>query len=173
MTIKKALLIGLLIIALSGPIYSLFTPPPTNTAQITATVTYVVDGDTLDVDQAGTRYRIRLLGIDAPELAHDGRPADCGAQAARDALTALADGQQITWEHDPRSDSTDRYGRVLAYAGTTQNPDLALELLDQGVANAWAPAGAQPTRHVLYQDAANAAHMLQRGSWTTCNQIGR
>ena len=46
------------------------------------TVVHVSDGDTVDVKDAAGRHRIRFYGIDAPELAHDGRPAQAyGRQA--------------------------------------------------------------------------------------------
>ncbi len=69
-------------------------------------VSRVVDGDTLDCSDG---LRIRLLLIDAPEMAH----GDFGA-AAKAALEQLAPlGSKLVLEYDV--DPRDRYGRTLAY----------------------------------------------------------
>jgi micrococcal nuclease len=70
------------------------------------TVTSITDGDTL---RAGEE-RVRLIGIDAPEV--DG--AECGADAATDALERLVPvGTRVLLVAD--EDPTDRYDRTLAY----------------------------------------------------------
>ena len=84
------------------------------------TVTHVADGDTLTgLDAAGQRVRVRLLGIDAPEVAHDGEPGECGAEDARRALQRLVLHHVVTLADDPRADRIDRYGRRLAYVEAT------------------------------------------------------
>lgn len=41
-------------------------------------VTYVLDGDTVQVTTASGRdVRVRILGISAPEVAHQGEPGEC------------------------------------------------------------------------------------------------
>lgn len=93
-----------------------------------ATVTRVSDGDTLWVrmDDGGARRKLRLIGIDAPELcqAH-------GAEA-RDALAGLVLGRQIAIE----SRYDDDYGRALAHV-TQDGRDVARWLVAQG--HAWSP----------------------------------
>lgn|GEM_PF-3301101 len=41
-----------------------------------ATVTRVIDGDTVDAMIAGVKTRIRLLGIDTPETVHPHKPTE-------------------------------------------------------------------------------------------------
>ena len=55
-------------------------------------MTAVVDGDTLRVEDLGGRElgRVRLLGIDAPEVAHPPASAGCYADQATDLLEELA-----------------------------------------------------------------------------------
>jgi len=70
-----------------------------------------VDGDTLRIGGK----RVRLLGIDAPELGQtctgaDGADWPCG-EVARSKMVALLGGGQVTCQ--PRGH--DRYGRVLAH----------------------------------------------------------
>jgi len=53
-------------------------------------VAYIDDGDTLDVDVPGNgRKRIRLAGIDAPEMPHDGNPGQKLASEARDTICRM------------------------------------------------------------------------------------
>lgn len=72
----------------------------------TATVTYVVDGDTLRVRPlaGGKPLALRIEGIDAPEICQD------GGVPSRDALRQFALGQRIV-VHGHREDT---YGRLLA-----------------------------------------------------------
>ncbi|MGZ7496921.1 thermonuclease family protein [Corynebacterium sp. ZY180755] len=73
-----------------------------------ATVTKIVDGDTIEANVDGTNKRIRLLNIDTPEMGKE-----CLAQEAKDYLASrLPIGTEITLEYD--EDRTDKYGRDLA-----------------------------------------------------------
>jgi micrococcal nuclease len=96
-----------------------------------ASVACVVDGDTLDLDGCGDDgQRVRLLGIDAPEVAHGDQETECGGDAATSYLSDLLLGENITVEHDLTC--TDMYGRELAYLvldGDADDP-LAEELAD-------------------------------------------
>jgi micrococcal nuclease len=73
-----------------------------------------VDGDTLEVeylegDRQGYVDRIRLIGVDTPELSSE----DCYATEAQDELARLTDGQALYLVHDV--ECTDDHGRALAY----------------------------------------------------------
>ena len=71
-------------------------------------VRQVTDGDTLQVDIAGERERVRLIGIDTPER------GECLADAAADRLSQLLEGGEVHLEVD--TTDRDRYGRMLRYA---------------------------------------------------------
>lgn len=104
------------------------------------TVVRVVDGDTLIVsipdprDTARRDTRVRLWGIDAPELARDGNPTQPFALDATERLRALVEGREITLRLEPAR-SRDRYGRVLAHADLGGEP-VAIVLLREGLARA-------------------------------------
>lgn len=71
-------------------------------------VTYVVDGDTIDVRLAdGEVYRVRYIGMNTPER---GEPCHSEAAAANRGLVA---GREVRLARDVSD--TDRYGRLLRY----------------------------------------------------------
>jgi micrococcal nuclease len=74
----------------------------------------VVDGDTIWVRMPdGTEEKVRYIGIDAPEVAHEGTRADyLGEEAsARNALLLGSDPLSLELDVEKR----DPYGRLLAY----------------------------------------------------------
>lgn len=84
-----------------------------------ATVTYAADGDTLDVDIPDGRRdvtRIRLWGVDAPEIAHapDESDAHFGPEATAFVREEVV-GRRVVIRFDPNRRPRDKYGRLLAY----------------------------------------------------------
>ena len=113
----------------------------------------VIDADTLDV--GGTR--VRLFGIDAPEMGQpcssDGRTWDCGAWA-RDAVAnrfegAFAQCQRI---------ETDRYGRVVARCAV-DGQDIGGLIVRSGLA--WAYRRFSD----IYDLDEKSAAIAERGLW--------
>ena len=81
---------------------------------ITAHVVNVYDGDTLTVVLDGARERVRLIGIDAPEVKSNSHgPAGELGPAAGLYLTALVGGRTVELVLGIKE--RDRYGRLLAY----------------------------------------------------------
>ena len=79
------------------------------TAQGALKVAKIYDGDTVTMADG---MKIRLLQIDAPELAEN----ECFAKESKTALVnLLAKKGTITLKADPASASFDRYGRALRY----------------------------------------------------------
>ncbi len=78
---------------------------------LTATVQRVADGDTVIAETAnGAKLRLRLLGIDAPEVSHNGKSGQPFGEEARRYLEELVKGREVKVEaHGP-----DRYKRALA-----------------------------------------------------------
>jgi micrococcal nuclease len=78
-----------------------------------ATVTRVLDGDTIHVDLDGTETTIRIIGIDTPEKDGPYTEEECfGREATRYTERALG-GRDVELEFDV--ERTDRYDRTLAY----------------------------------------------------------
>lgn len=103
-------------------------------ASIVARVLKVVDGDTFDARievKPGLRVttRVRVRGIDAPELHAACEEERVGAEAAQRALRAiLAEGGVII-----RNPGEDKYGRLLGTVATRATPDVAEALIAKGV----------------------------------------
>ena len=72
----------------------------------------VIDGDTLDVAIRGRHERVRMLGIDTPEV-HPGPPECYGPEAAAFTASLLPPGSEIRLERDIVG--RDHYGRLLAH----------------------------------------------------------
>jgi micrococcal nuclease len=82
-------------------------------AGFSATVTRVVDGDTVRVRVGGREETVRYIGMDTPETVKPNTPVQCFGKAASAANRRLVDGQRVRLRLD--AEPRDRYGRLLAY----------------------------------------------------------
>ncbi len=116
----------------------------------------VVDGDTVDVRIGGREERVRLIGVDAPELGQG-----VWGERAREVLRRWVEGRVVRLERDVVE--RDRYGRVLAYVwvdGRLVNE----ELLREGVAMLYTVP--PNVRHVeRLRRAQEEARAAGRGVW--------
>ena len=120
--------------------YWLPRPEP---GQTEVSLVKVVDGDTIRVrNKAGDELRVRLIGIDAPEL------GTAASFASALECAKLCEGADTIWlEPDPKTPK-DKYGRTLGWVWLeTGDGELLLqeELVHQGLAE-------------LYRDAKGSKH---------------
>jgi endonuclease YncB( thermonuclease family) len=124
---------------------------------------FVSDGDSFTISNGGTQRPIRLLGIDAPELAQTCQNASkanypCGTRA-RDALATLAPRRAVI---ACRSEGQDRFNRALSRCTLADGRDLAAELVTQG----WAIATSED--YLIEQDRARDQRIgLWQGEFLT------
>ena len=113
----------------------------------------VIDGDTLEI----RGERIRLFGVDAPEIGQpwwdEGEREQDAGLAAKDALTALVEGQKLA----VNVLREDQYQRSIAIV-KVDGRDLARSLVSQG----WAFASPGSTR---YRRTEASARRKRRGFW--------
>jgi|AMFO01.1.fsa_nt_gi Micrococcal nuclease (thermonuclease) homologs len=95
-------------------------------------VRYVFDGDTFET-AAGER--IRLLGINAPEVAHPERPGQVMGIEATKALAGMIAGKTVRLEFD--AERHDVYGRTLAQVYLPDGTWVNGEMLRRGLAHAY------------------------------------
>lgn len=147
--------------------------PPAEPAAGEWTVDSVIDGDTIDVaGPDGGAARVRLLGINTPEVEHEDAEAQCGGEAAADRLAELLpEGTAVQLVADSRADAEDRYGRLLRYVETDAG-DAGATLVSEGYAYAWTPAGEpDPDRMADYETATAAARAAGAGAWSDCPDL--
>jgi micrococcal nuclease len=81
---------------------------------VTAKVTHVVDGDTIDVAMPdGDEETVRYIGIDTPETVKPDTPVQCGGPKAHAVNERLVGDRSVTLRFD--AERRDVYGRLLAY----------------------------------------------------------
>lgn len=107
------------------------TPSPTESSEAllatTATVTGIVDGDTIDTSQG----RVRVIGIDTPES------GQCGFdEATQNAASVVPVGSSVTLTAVASKDDTDQYDRLLRYVTSANGTDIGLEQIRDGLADA-------------------------------------
>ena len=144
-------------------------PPAGERTRPRVVVTSVVDGDTLRGRARGGRDlgRIRILGIDAPEVAHPPDPAECYADTATDTLSAFAPvGSTIVLVSDPTQADRDSYGRLLRYVDHDRD-DVGLELLVAGAARLY-DSDPSIERNQAYERAVELPRDHGRGLWGHC-----
>jgi micrococcal nuclease len=90
-------------------------------------VVFVCDGDTIILESG---ERIRYLGIDAPEVAHERVKADCFGESARRLNSDLVLHQQVALLYD--LEVIDLHGRFLAYVILPDGRCANLEMLRAG-----------------------------------------
>lgn len=132
----------------------------------TFTVTRVVDGDTLylDVpDDGAPATKVRLLGIDAPELAHDGASAMYFARQATDYAREQLQGHTVTVYLDETPRTRGKYGRLLAYLEMPDGAFLNELLLAEGYA--YADPRFAHSYLQRYRQLEGSARALGKGLW--------
>jgi endonuclease YncB( thermonuclease family) len=124
----------------------------------------VIDGDTIAVTTFG---RVRLLGIDAPEIGRGFDTAAPFAREARDRLTQLILHRWVRLEQEGAA--IDSYNRHLAYVLTEDGLFVNAVLLREGLAriSARLPLARLPELRRAESDAQSS----RRGMWGSAPQI--
>ncbi len=142
-------------------------PSPNATLQKSSTtrhryknkVVHVYDGDTIKLENGN---KIRLLGIDTPEVASRYQKATAGGNAAKKWLNKQLEGIDIYLEYDQQQ--RDKYQRLLAHVFLENGDHINVVLVELGLAivNLFPP-------NLRYHDQLLAAQQLaqqqQLGMW--------
>ena len=150
--------LALLLVAMAaGAVITLFVRPAEGQ------VTRVIDGDTIDVFHAGQEVRVRLLGIDTPEINHPERGEEPFGREASTFTRSKLLGKQIFLRVDPVADDHDIYGRLLRYVELEDGTDFSAELVRGGYARAMRSFSC--SRKDLYIALEREAQRERRGMW--------
>jgi micrococcal nuclease len=97
----------------------------------------VVDGDTLLL---GSGERVRLVGVDTPELERPNSPVEYFAKEAAAFTKRMAEGKLVRLKFDPANahiEHKDRFGRTLAYVFLEDGTLINAEIIRQGYGHAF------------------------------------
>jgi endonuclease YncB( thermonuclease family) len=134
--------------------------PPVNLHEYT--VSTVVDGDTL---RLANGRKVRLIGIDTPELGRDGAPDAPYAAAAHTALEQLVERSANRVRLQLGLEDRDRYRRILAHAYSKEGKNLGAELLRLGLG--YQAVVAPNLNHIAcYRQAEAQARQNALGLWS-------
>lgn len=117
-------------------------------------VTWIYDGDTVEVQTDDGELDVRLLGINAPD---DG---ECFYNEATDYLIETIKTEEVILQVS----GTDQFGRTLAHVFLHADAHLNLQLVEGGLAIATTPDDGDPHR-VPFLKAEETAWRDQRGLW--------
>ena len=139
-------------------------PSPDRKLSDPVLVRAVFDGDTIDVASIG---RVRLLGIDAPEVGHGLDTAAPFGKEARERLVALVLHRWVRLERD--GVSHDVYDRRLAYVLREDGVFVNAALVRDGLARV--SARVPLARLAELKRAEGEAQTFRRGMWGATPQI--
>jgi micrococcal nuclease len=157
-------------LAASALAAALILLPPIPASSVSAeetlkgTVTAIYDGDTVKVRLAGrTDERVRLIGVDSPEL-DDARERVrlMAFLAKRFTFSRL---YQTTVELLPGPEKRDTYGRLLAYIRTENGEMFSEVLCREGYAFAYLKFPFDETWKKKLKEAETSARQAGRGLW--------
>ena len=128
-----------------------------------ATVDYVHDGDTLFIDLAGERLKVRLIGIDTPEV---GDNLECYGDTATEVARKLMPEGSTVWALTDGG-TEDKYGRSLFYLFTDDGLLVNVSLVARGAAETLLISNNDRYWPEL-RVAQERAQALGRGVWGNC-----
>lgn len=123
-------------------------------------VSYVYDGDTVKLTDG---RKVRFIGINTPEMDHEGEGSEPYSHAARNRLQQLIGDGPIRLRYG--KERHDRYGRLLAHPYLSDGRSINVELLREGLAstlvvppNTW--------NHACYRSVEKQARDSGQGIWS-------
>lgn len=143
---------------------------PTKKKRVTqhGKIVKVVDGDTVDVRlKSGKKKRIRVIGIDTPEV--HGTTECMGPEASENAKKSFRRGTRVILYSDTSQDLEDRYGRLLRYVVRKKgSKDLGKLQLRAGLARVYVYDKTPFVRVKSYRRVQTAAKKAGSGIWGEC-----
>jgi endonuclease YncB( thermonuclease family) len=122
-------------------------------------VVRVIDGDTVVLESG---EKVRLLGINTPELGFRGKPVEAGALAAQSLLKQWVLNKTVSMIHDV--ERKDHYGRTLAHLFIEGGEHINALMLQSGLAAlSLHPPNLKYSAELSF--AQHAAEKAKRGIW--------
>ncbi len=128
-------------------------------------VTKVVDGDTIDVLINNETKRVRIIGIDTPEIVDPRQGVECFGAEASERAKELLNNQAVILETDDSQDDTDKYGRLLRHIILQNGNNFAEQMVREGLAREYT-YNVKSKYQTDFLLAENEAKENKRGIWT-------
>ncbi|OGW37125.1 MAG: hypothetical protein A2Y97_10595 [Nitrospirae bacterium RBG_13_39_12] len=128
-TAKNISVLFFILVAVFYLVHEKYSAPLKHGENTFKTVSTVHDGDTVSIILDNRRKKVRLIGIDAPEISQ--RPWGMKAKKYMETILSSS-GWNVKLEYDV--DKRDKYGRILAYLWTTDGELINLLMLKNGYA---------------------------------------
>lgn len=129
-------------------------------------VSKVVDGDTIEVEDGNKVEKVRLLGVDTPELHDPRKPVQCFAAEASAAAHKLLDHQIVRLEADITQGERDKYDRLLRYVYLSDGRLVNNILIEEGYAHEYTYQGQPYKFQSQFKQAQADAKEAGRGFWS-------
>jgi len=135
------------------------------TAEETGVIVHVYDGDTFRIRFNQKERRLRLLGVDSPEIGDISEERDLWARLARrfSIYYLLREQVRLTYEKERE----DRYGRLLAYVWIKKNILFNELIIRQGLARYFETSSLSSTMKGRLEQAQREARQEKKGMWQT------
>ena len=121
----------------------------------------VIDGDTFTIFLEGREQKVRIIGVNTPEL-----KKDCFGEEAKNKLQELIENKKITIEKDPLLRNKDPFGRLLRKV-EINGTDIGQVLLSEGYARIYGKWRGQ--KFLQYVQLEGEAKRLKKGLWDKCS----
>ncbi len=148
-------------------VVSLDTPRETESATPDglSPVIRVIDGDTIIVEVDGVHEKIRLIGVDTPEVVDSRKTVQCFGKEASEFTKNLLANARVRLEGDPSQGDRDRYGRLLRYVFLSDNTLVNKTIIAEGYGHEYT----HRTPYLYQTEFKNAelsARENQKGLWS-------
>ncbi len=124
-------------------------------------VVRVLDGDTIETTDG---IKVRLIGIDSPEIKNENNITECFAEEAKNRLESLVLGKEVSLVKD--ISETDDYGRLLRYVYSDSTLVNSLMVQEGYAVSSTFPPDTKYTS--LLRSAQKVAQKNNAGLWDKC-----
>lgn len=127
----------------------------------------IVDGDTVVVEIDDMPQKVRLIGINTPEIKTSQKPAECFGVEAENYARQLLANERVYVEPDPSQDAHDKYGRLLAYLILSNGTNFNERMIVDGYAKEYTYR--KPYKYKKrFKEAETRARLDNKGLWHAC-----
>jgi len=127
----------------------------------------VTDGDTVQVLIDGEKVKVRIIGIDTPEVVSTTEPVQCFGPESSTFAEELLAGSSVYLEYDESQGLLDKFGRTLAHVWTEDKELYASEAIANGFGIEYTYETDYKYKEIYLEDQSKAK-ASSSGLWGSC-----